>query len=247
MSKKPILTAEQEIELINRAKNGDLKAQEVVVTHNMGIVNFVAQRNIHLCRSNSVGYEDLLQEGVIGMIHAISKFDTTKDVRFSTYSVWWIRCYMQRCSQRAAKQERPFLAGTKQYENNRHQTISLSTPGGINFVDETQNVPAHDDYAIQNEIEQKMRNLLLEAASRAKNPDMARTIVEDRVMSDVPRTLASLGEQFGHSREWMRILEQQLLTDARQHVRSEFGDDFGPSVPAVLMDTTESLSALGAD
>ncbi len=78
-----ILAHEETMELINRAQQGDVRAQETLVSHNLGLVRSVIKR------FNNRGYEkeDLFQLGCIGLIKAINKFDTSFDVRFSTYAV----------------------------------------------------------------------------------------------------------------------------------------------------------------
>jgi len=78
-----ILGHEETMELIVKAQAGDVRAQELLVSHNLGLVRSVIKRFINR------GYEkeDLFQLGCIGLIKAIKKFDASFDVRFSTYAV----------------------------------------------------------------------------------------------------------------------------------------------------------------
>jgi RNA polymerase primary sigma factor len=83
----PRLTAADEIRLAKRIERGDLGAKEAMIAANLGLVRLVAQRY----RDRGVPYEDLVQEGVIGLVRAVEKFDHRRGLKFSTYAVWWIR------------------------------------------------------------------------------------------------------------------------------------------------------------
>lgn len=87
---KPI-TKEQERSLIVKAKNGDLDAQNKILTSNLRFVFETAKKY----RGNGVPMEDLIAEGNMGMVKAISKFNLAYDVKFYSYAVWWIRQAMQ--------------------------------------------------------------------------------------------------------------------------------------------------------
>ena len=78
-----ILEHEETMELIKRAQNGDIKAQEILVNHNLGLVRSIVNRFAHRGHER----EDLFQLGSIGLIKAIQKFDVNYGVKFSTYAV----------------------------------------------------------------------------------------------------------------------------------------------------------------
>lgn len=69
--------------LIGRAHQGDKRAREILTENNMGLVHSIARR----FQNRGVEMEDLIQIGCIGLLKAIDKFDTSYDVRFSTYAV----------------------------------------------------------------------------------------------------------------------------------------------------------------
>lgn len=83
----PLLTAEEEIELAKRIQEGDETAKEKMVKHNLKLVVSIARRY----HSPTMTLDDLIQEGSIGLMKAIEKYDYTKGFRFSTYATWWIR------------------------------------------------------------------------------------------------------------------------------------------------------------
>lgn len=82
-----LLTREQEQALGKRIKEGDKAAVEIMVTHNLGLVKKIANKYT----GRGLDYNDLLQEGYIGLISSINKFDYTLGYKFSTYATWWIQ------------------------------------------------------------------------------------------------------------------------------------------------------------
>jgi RNA polymerase primary sigma factor len=81
------LTAEEEKELIARAKKGDLKARNELTLANMKLVASIARKY----EDRGIPLSDLLQEGSIGLMSAVNKFDPKMGHRFSTYAAWWVR------------------------------------------------------------------------------------------------------------------------------------------------------------
>ncbi len=87
IGKVPLLTAEEEVELAQRMSKGDEEAKRKLVEANLRLVVSIAKRYV----GRGMLFLDLIQEGNLGLIKAVEKFDYEKGFKFSTYATWWIR------------------------------------------------------------------------------------------------------------------------------------------------------------
>ena len=90
--KWPLLTADEEVELAKRIERGDHQAKERMINSNLRLVVSIAKRY----QGHELHLLDLIQEGIIGLIRAVEKFDWRRGFKFSTYATWWIRQAVQR-------------------------------------------------------------------------------------------------------------------------------------------------------
>ena len=92
IDKGKLLTHQEEIDLSKRAKKGDKAARKRLIEKNLRLVVSIAKKS----RGRGLSFEDLIQEGNIGLMKALEKFDPDRGFRFSTYATWWIRQAVQK-------------------------------------------------------------------------------------------------------------------------------------------------------
>jgi RNA polymerase primary sigma factor len=87
-----LLTHQEEIKLSKRLRRGDKKARKKLIEKNLRLVVSVAKKY----RGYGLPFEDLIQEGNLGLMKAVEKFDPDRGYRFSTYATWWVRQAVRR-------------------------------------------------------------------------------------------------------------------------------------------------------
>lgn len=108
-----ILTKQEFSELFTRYKQGDKAAEEEIIKHNLRLVLAMARQYTN----KGMEYEDLVQEGIMGLMYALTKFDDTRGFMFSTYAVHWVKQYMTRALDYKSRDVRlPAHLSTKAYQ-----------------------------------------------------------------------------------------------------------------------------------
>ncbi|MBD3266627.1 sigma-70 family RNA polymerase sigma factor [bacterium] len=92
VGKYPLLSAQEEIDLAKKNQSGDPEARSQLILSNLRLVVNIAKRY----QNQGLGLMDLIEEGNLGLIKAVEKFDITRECRFSTYATWWIRQFINR-------------------------------------------------------------------------------------------------------------------------------------------------------
>lgn len=270
--KHPILTPEEEHEYAVRFREeGDREAAEKLVTSNLRLVIKIAFQ-YHRQWANVL---DLIQEGNVGLVEALTRYDPYRDVRFSTYAQHWIKAMIRRFlldnirlvrfgSTRAGRKlyyqlnkERDRLIaeglpptprliaerlGVKESEVHlvdaqlRAPAMSLDSPAGDEGrpLGETVAAPearSPEDEAARLEMGSRLK-VTLGAFADALVDERERIIWTERLISNDPASLASLGTRFGVSKERVRQLEARMKKRLKAHIEKEHGEiDFEFDVP----------------
>jgi RNA polymerase primary sigma factor len=128
----PLLTADEEIELAKRIERGDLAAKEKMINSNLRLVVSQARRY----QGHGLPMEDLVQEGMLGLIRAVEKFDWRRGFKFSTYGTLWIRQALQRGLQNHGRTIRLPVHVAQRQTKVRKVESELSTKLGREPTDE---------------------------------------------------------------------------------------------------------------
>ncbi len=229
----PLLTREEEVELAQRyVETGDLEAAQRLVTANLRFVVKVAYEY----RKYDINLGDLIQEGNIGLMKAISKFNPDRGYRLISYAVWWIRAYMQNYIVKN-------WSVVKMRSGGRHRSLFFRTPTDDDQKDESKLLPeesskTREAKASKRETRLAMRDFSLDAVMDGEgtrsyidllaSPDapvddeLARSEEHDIVTAEI----AELSEFLNEKERF--ILTNRVLTDEPQTLQ-EIGERFGIS------------------
>lgn len=261
----PLLSKEEEHELAVRFfEHDDVEAARQLVTSNLRLVVKIA----YDYRQAYKNILDLVQEGNIGLMQAVKKYDPYKGVKLSSYAAWWIRAYILRY---ILNNYRLVKVGTTQAQrklffNLQKEKARLSAMGiepTPELIAERLNVPERDVISMDMRLAAGDASLdapvgttegrsvsrveLLpsggtradEALAEAEVGDQftekihefgeslegkERKIFEDRLIAEDPKTLQTLGDEFGVSRERVRQIEKRLLQKLKAFLREEIGE-----------------------
>ncbi len=190
-----------------RARKGDLSAKQKLVQHNLAFVVVVASKQ----RRGSVRLDDIIQEGNLGLMRAVEKFDPHAGTRFLTYAAWWIRAYIGRYLMEARSAVRPQSGTVAQPDFSLDNAVGEEEdPSYLECIEDER--PGPEETYLSAESDREIRDTLGKA--RKRMGALGWDIVENRLQQDFPTTLDEIGRRWGLSREWVRQVEiktKQLL------------------------------------
>ena len=227
IGKVPLLTPEEEVELAKRMADGDEEAKHRMTEANLRLVVSIAKRYV----GRGMLFLDLIQEGNLGLIKAVEKFDHTKGYKFSTYATWWIRQAITRADpsaeEIAAEMGMP-VDKVRDILKIAQEPVSLETPIGEeedshlgDFIpDEEASEPS--EAASFSLLREQLEEVLDTLAPREKKVlELRFGIVDGRT-----RTLEEVGKEFNVTRERIRQIEAKALRKLRHPSRSKKLRDF---------------------
>jgi RNA polymerase primary sigma factor len=209
------LTREEERDLSTRAHTGDTAARDKLIRHNLALVLAV----VRMQRRGNVRIEDLVQEGNLGLMRAVEKFDPRAGTRFSTYAVWWIRAYVGRYLKAARSSVRP-RSGTVAQDD-----LSLDAPvdredSDTSWLERLEHEgPDPETTAVSSEQDRRLRDSLGRVRSRIG--ELGWDIVQNRLAQDAPETLETIGRRWDVSRERVRQVEKKTKEFLARYLEPE--------------------------
>lgn len=207
ISQIPLLTYEEEQALGKRIAEGDPKAREILIESNLRLV--ISQAKRYVGRSK-ISFLDLIQEGNVGLITAVDKFDYSKGYKFSTYAVWWIR---QAISKVVAEQSRAIRVPMHIIEQ-----LSKLNKISRDLFQELQREPTVPELATKMGVDEKK---IKELQSIVKEPVSMETALNDEEDATIGDLIADEDETMPieelHQAEMNKKIEEVLKTlDTRE-------------------------------
>ena len=226
----PLLTAAEEIELAQRFERGDVEAKDRMINANLRLV--ISQARRYQGQGLSLG--DLIQEGMLGLIRAVEKFDWRRGFKFSTYGTLWIRQSIQRGLANSGRTIRvPVHIGQRERKVRKVEQELAKKLGRD---------PTDAEIAEAAELSEELVIEAREIARHLTSLDQAvgedgETALGDLLPSDRPQPDEEVGEALGEAR--VREVVRQLPEDERKVVTLRFG--LGGSEPKSVRETGAEL------
>jgi RNA polymerase primary sigma factor len=210
----PLLTAEEEIELAKRIEKGDLEAKERMINSNLRLVVSQARRY----QGHGLEMGDLVQEGMLGLIRAVEKFDWRRGFKFSTYGTLWIRQAIQRGLQNHGRTIRLPVHVAQRQVKVRKLESELNTKLGREPTDEELAEVA--ELPVDEVIELRELNRALTSLDQPVGDD-GETALGDMLASDRPEPLEEVADADRDNR--VGALVEALPEEERNVVQLRFG------------------------
>ncbi|NKE69309.1 RNA polymerase factor sigma-32 [Candidatus Manganitrophus noduliformans] len=265
----PFLSREEEKRLAIKFKEeGDLQAVTELILSHLRLAASIAMEYKNL----PFNLMDLIQEGNVGLMQAIKKFDPYKDIRVSTYASWWIRAYILKyilhnwrlvkigtteaqrklffrlSKEREHLEKMGYEAGPRLLADRldvKEQEVvemqqrlggwetSLDAPAGPESDETLANLlpsdqEAVDDRLAKDELQELFQEKLKEFSKTLKPRELE--ILNERILSENPKTLEIFGKKYKISKERVRQLEENLIKNLKKFMKQKIKDfkDIGP-------------------
>ncbi len=263
----PVLPATEQLDLVRKWQNQNNKlALDQLVLSNMKIVSKEASRI--KSKNYYISYEDLMQEGIAGLLKAASMFDTSQEVTFLTYAMWWIKANMKRyvmdyrsvVKMGTTRDDRTLFSNLSKTVREAEEN-GLSGEDLLNYISTTLSVKKESlqqmmaslkgsDVRLDTPVNSRedgdtMKVDLLEDPNNYQRsfedanevnsitsaindivpsmPELERRIIENRFLTEEPKTLRELEAELSVSREWVRKVEKKALERIKKRLKVQYG------------------------
>lgn len=204
LTQAPLLTPDEEVDLTRRAQKGDGGARQRLIESNMRLVINIAKSY----RSRAIPLEDLIQEGAIGLMHAVERFDPSKGFRFSTYATHWIRQSIGRALDNKAKAIRLPAHISQSLRKIERERARLARELGYE--------PSHEELAACIGVSPRKLMALMQSSQELLSLDM-------RVGDNENTTLGSLLRDTATGDPEQEVLSEEMVREL-QHILSELSE-----------------------
>ena len=257
------LTKEEEFKLaVKYREEGDLDAISKLVMANLKIVVVISMEYKNI----GMNLMDLIQEGNLGLMQAVKKFDPYRDIRLVTYATWWIRAYILRyiinnwrlvkigttqaqrklffnlMKEKARLESLGYEAGPKLIAHGLgvkekevvemdirlgNRELSLDEPlrgdtdSSLLSIIPSREAPV-DEQLADEEVSTLLREKIAEFSKTMNERDL--DILQNRILSESPKSLSAMGEAYGISKERVRQLEENIIKRLRKYLQKEIKD-----------------------
>ncbi len=200
-----LLTPEEELDYARRYLQGDIQAGQKIITSNLRFVVKIAQGYFHL----GYGPLEVVQEGNMGLVKALTRFDPEMGVRFICYAIWWIKAYIKNFIHKSYQVHTGRLTHAKGLIS-LDSSISGETDNEESLLDHLlYEGPDQDDFYTHKERHIYLLNLL-----KSDPPILSKRevfIIKKRFFNDPPATLKDIALEIGVTRERVRQIEMRSL------------------------------------
>ncbi len=232
ISKVPLLTAEQEVDLAKRIEQGDMDAVQRFVRSNLRLVVSIAKRYL----GRGLSLLDLVQEGNLGLMRAVEKYDWRRGYRFSTYATWWIR---QAISRAVADQGRTIRLPVHVADSITKYRRALAQ-----LTQELGRPPRPEELAEAMSIQPERVEQIIQAAQRTISLDSPingedETNLGDIIADEVARSPQQIAEEVLLQRDVAEVLE---CLNPRQRLVLQLRFGLGNGTPHTLAEVGSQLN-----
>jgi len=248
----PLLSAEEEVYFSRLALKGDQKARNRMVTSNLRLVVKIARRYL----GRGLALLDLVEEGNLGLMHAVKKFDPEKGFRFSTYATWWIRQTIERAIMNQTrtirlpihivKELNGYMRAARQLANKLDHEPRAEEVAAVlgKTVDEVEKIKGFAERitSVDAPVGKEMEKLVVDAIPDEQNPDPSLILQDEDVREKIRYWLSQLTEK---QRE---VVERRFGLNGRDSATlEEVGGEIGVTrerVRQIQMDALRKMRKL---